>query len=350
MSRTRRAQAAPTGHEAFLPLPENRFAWTALQRLAKSARRTPHPLVYIYGPSGCGKSHLVRTFLRDERRRDGTQRIAHLTAADFAAELAEASDSGRIDDFQRQYRSSDIFACEDVQSLDRRAESQQQLLSTIDELLSTGKRVVITSTKAPGELAGLPFRLINRFQGGVSAVMQRPGEKSRALLIAHFAGLHQIPMTDGAVEQLSRELAVSPRELQSAVSQLEIAARQQKRPIDREFVEWYLKLEVKPPRATLPAVAKAVARHFGLRLADLKSSKRSQGLLVPRQVAMYLARERTDASLRNIAAYFGRDNHSCVAHAWTRVNELLATEPSMRQHIHQVDEVLKSQKPTLPNL
>lgn len=333
--------------EPFLLLDENRFAWAALERLkrdARSSRTSARPLegrlVYIHGPSGVGKSHLVRQFLRDERRRDPKLRTAILTASEFAAQLADASEARKIGEFQSRYRDLDLFVCEDLAAIEHRPETQQQLVALIDEILKSGGRLVFTSRKSPGELAGVQRRLVNRCHGGTSASIELPGPSARAALLTHFALTRQVPLPQEAIDLLAAELPVSPRELLAAVQQLEVCARLARTRIDRAFVRRYLDGEIKPQSATLPQIAQAVARQFGVPITALRGQRRAQGIVLPRQCAMFLARQFTAEPMQAIARYFGRRNHTTVLHACRRMNSLASDDPTLRQHLAQIRRAL----------
>lgn len=338
--------SSATAAEHLLLLDENRFAWAALERL-KPADRSPRQsrphegqLAYLYGPSGAGKSHLVRTFLRDERRRDSKLRTETVTASQFAAELAEASENRCIDQLQSRYRELDIFVCEDLTALEHRSETQQQLVALIDEILKSGGRVILTGRKSPGELAGVQRRLINRCHGGTCAAVDAPGPASRAALLAHFAMSKQIPLSQESIDLLANELPVSPRELLATLNQLEAAARQARARIDQALVRRYLAGEIKPQSATLSQIAQAVARHFGVSVSGLRGQRRIQGVVIPRQCAMFLARQLTAEPMQSIARYFGRRNHTTVIHACRRMKMLLTNDPTLRQHLSQLQRAL----------
>lgn len=348
--------ASPTLHEPFLLLDENRLAHAALQRLRSNSRvpaasatggREPRapglaraPLVYVYGPAGVGKSHLVRQFIREERRHSPDLKIAHVTASQFAAELAEASAEDRVAEFQERYRKLDFLACDDLGSLRKRHESQRQFVAAIDEVMNSGGCVILTGRTLAGELTGLLPRLVNRCHGGVSAAMILPGPASRASLLMQFARVRQIALTKEAIGMLAERMAVPPRELLAAVIQIDAAARlEQVSLIGVSFAERFLAGDVRP-ELKLSQIARAVARHFDVTVATIRSPNRQHGQILPRQCAMLLARELTKEPLVSIARYFGRRNHSTVIHACQRLHRLLDDEPALRRHVGQIRQTL----------
>ena len=328
--------------ESFLPLPENRLAMTAVEDLSEPSLGRPGRLVFLSGPSGVGKSLLVRELVRKEHTKSKREKRASLTASQFAAELAEASQEENLDAFQEKYRSLELLICEDVPAIAGRKESQNQLAMAIDEILAAGGRVLISSTVPAGSLERFSRRLINRFHGGVSASIGLPEFDSRVELLNHFAAARQILLPHAVAELLADALPVSPRELLASLIQLETLARRQNSAITPGLAEYYLNQETPPQPATLSEVARAVARQFGVPLSGLRGKKRAHGVVLPRQCAMFLARELTDHSLLAIAQFFGRRHHSTVLHACKRMETAQDTEPALRQHLAQIRSMLGS--------
>ncbi|MCA9072617.1 MAG: AAA family ATPase, partial [Planctomycetaceae bacterium] len=309
--------------ETFLPLPENRLAVAAVEEFFQAPTSRLGRLVFVSGPSGTGKSLLLREFLRQNPSVTRNSDSAILTASEWSAEFAEASQNQTIDAFQEKYRSLELLILEDIAPLSGRRESQTQLQAVLDEILSVGGRVLISSNQPAGSLERFSRRLINRFHGGVSVSIRLPDFDSRVQLLQHFAAARQIPLPTSVAEVLAHALPVSPRELLASLIQLETLARRQKASLTPALTEHYLHQEIMPQPATLSEVAKAVARQFDVPLSGLRGKKRAQGVVLPRQCAMFLARELTDQSLLTIAQFFGRRHHSTVVHACKRMESAL---------------------------
>jgi chromosomal replication initiator protein len=326
--------------ETFLPLPENRLALQAVEELSEPSSNRSGRLVFLSGPSGAGKTLLVKDLIRKEHAKGRKDKWASLTASQWAAEFAEASQKENIPGFQEKNRSLELLICEDITALGGRTESQTQLTMAIDEIVSTGGRILITSTEPAGNLERFTRRLINRFHGGVTAAISLPDFDGRTLLLSHFAAARQILLPPSVADLLADALPVSPRELLAAVIQLETLARRQNSGITPALAEYYLNQETMPSPATLSEVAKAVARQFGVSLSGLRGKKRAHGVVLPRQCAMFLARELTDHSLLAIAQFFGRRHHSTVLHACKRMETAQDSEPALRQHLAQIRAAL----------
>ena len=325
-------------------LPENRFAYTAIAGMADASSGSMSPL-FIYGPSGAGKSHLARHAAWLAIRRNPRTKILELTGSELAADLAAASAEKAVAAFQRSIRDADLLILEDVQALEGRPESLRQLLSLYDDLAAARVPMVITSRKSPGELQGFPAKLINRFRGGVPALIRLPGEESRVSLLEHFARTRQVPLPQTVAKVLAKQLSVSPRELLAAVLQLEQQSRLKKQALSPAFARQFLDRETLPAAVSLPDIAQSVSRHFRVALAQLKGTSRVQGLVLARQCAMFLSRELTGCSLDDIGQYYGGRDHTTVAHACRRIAELLPRRPEIGVHLGQIRSNLGVQGP-----
>jgi chromosomal replication initiator protein len=326
---------APLPPPPFLVLPENEFARAALDGFDGSAQT-----VFLYGPSGVGKSRLAQSAVDAFSTRSPGTRIQFFTASQFAAEFAEASVNKTIPLFQSLTRQLDLFVLEDLQALEGRPETQTQLLSLINELVPTGCRILWTSRKSPGELAQFQPKLISRFRAGILAPVRMPAAASRRRLLEHFARVEQIPITPAAVRLLADGLSVSPRELLSVLHRLTALARHDRVPVDPDLVRKFLAHDPPPLTLTLDDICRAVARQFGTTLAELRSRKRARSAALPRQCAMYLARELTTASLQRIGAFFGKRDHSTVIHACQRVSVLIERESDLTARLNQIRHAL----------
>ena len=316
--------------EPLLLVPEIRLAHSAISQLGSSSRSRP-PSVYISGPPGTGKSHLARLFLQGDR---GRKRM--VLASEFAAELAEASQQKDISGFRDRFQKLDTLVCEDLQALAGRTESQQQLLAVIDDILGRGGRVLITASRLPGRLDRCDRKLVNRCRGGVVVSVRRPAPASRLQLLEHFASRHQIPLPVDAAQVLARRITGSPRDLLSALGQLETLARINGGVIDLGLAQQVISGDVEAEAPGLSQIARVVARHFGVSTRRLRERSRAQHIVLPRQCAMLLARALTGTIYADIATYFGCSNPTTVLHACRRMQERLGNEPELRRAVHAI--------------
>lgn len=324
----------------FLTGKEHQYAGTAITELLHAAE-TPDPqLVYVYGPSGCGKTALISHLLLEYQAVHPEAKWEMLTASEFAARFALASSNQQIAVFQKEMRELDLLVLEDVHSLENRSHTQQELLSTLDEILARGGRAVLSSIKPPGELAHFLKKLTNRFHGGVCADIPPPDYQSRLELLEFWAELETIRLQKKELALIAQKHEYSPRELFAILKQLQTVSRINRQPLDARFVKQYLQGNLEPPRTTPAKITRAVCREFKTTLAEIRSANRSQQIVLPRQCAMFLSRELTDESLAKIANYFNRKNHSTVIHACRQIQTDLEKSPGLRQQISRIKQQL----------
>jgi chromosomal replication initiator protein len=327
-------------HSALVLVPENRFAHAAAIRLLDPSNGAV-PIVTVYGASGVGKSQMARQIARQALIERPNVRLLHLTAAEFCIELAKASQSGMLDEFQATYRKQDLLICEDLQTLQKRPESQAQLLVIIDEIVAGGGRVLLTCNQPPGELKGLCPKLINRCHGGVCGEIELPRPGTRAVLLQEFAEGRGLALKDRWVQRLAKRVDGTPRELMGAIIQLESLASAAQRPIDDGIVEEFLSRLHESAGATLADITRRVAIVFDVSVSDIRDGGRGQALVVPRQVAMYIAREGGKHRFKEIGRFFGGRSHSTVVHACQQIEERLQEDTLLWQQMQRICDGLQ---------
>jgi chromosomal replication initiator protein len=227
-----------------------------------------------------------------------------------------------------------------VQVLDHRPETQVQLLALCNDLTAADCQIIWTSRNSPGELAGFPRKLVSRFRAGVLAALQAPELQSRVDLLKHFSEVQRLAIDTESAELLAEGLAVSPRELWAAVTEVGAFSKQERRAVDSDLVRRFLRQEVAPARLRLDDICRAVARQFGISMSQLRSRKQSRGVVLPRQCAMLLSRKLSGRSFEQIGRYFGGRDHSTVIHACRRLKGLIPQEADLRLNLSQIEASL----------
>ena len=328
--------------DQFLVLPENRFAYSALHSWEELPNGEPPPPVYVYGPSGTGKSHLIRSALQHVSEIYPDWKTLSLTAADFAARYAEAAETRSFSAFRKQFQRLDVLAIEDLQALTGKFEPQRQLVVMLDDVLSHQCRVIMTCRTSAAEVSGLIPELVNRCHGAVSVSLRLPAQPSRERLLNHWAKASGLQIAPEVIPFLAEKFAVSPRELYGVLIQLRSISQQRKLTLSVDLVRKHL-LGQHPHRVfPVPDIAKQVARHFQVTLADLRAKSRQPRLVLPRQCAIYLIRELTDLSLKKIGDYFGGRDHSTILHACDKLISMLPDQPDLRQHLAKIRTQLQA--------
>lgn len=326
---------------SFLAFPENKLAVAAIQRLAPLTRRRTLQFVTLVGPPGTGKSRLARELVRswEAKRTDG--KIIYVTASEYAAQFAEASAADSIRQFQIRYRKDILlFICEDIQALAGRKETQQQLIAALDEVTESGGCVLLTSTTMPSGIRRLSSRLTNRIRGGLCIDVPLPGASSRKKLLEHYLLSESVRLTKEEIAEISQKHEFSPRELQGLLQHLK-ATQRTGRGTQLSSSEVLEQITVRE-QYTLPEIASATSKVFGVKVSDLKSPRRSKSISTARQVAMYLARELTDLKYKTVGEFFGRGNHSTVIHACKKIGSLIETNPILAHNVELVEKRLQN--------
>lgn len=338
-----RSQTLIATAELFVPLAEQSFACAALSRLSSRHRtsNTSGSLTFLSGPEGVGKSFLARSAIRDVRHQQPKLVCVFATAEELAELLAAADEQQILADVLELFAPLQILVCEDLQVLEGRTDWQNLLLTLIDQLSRNGAHVLLTCRKLPGELRNFSPRWISRCHGGLCTTLPILGRDSRAELLARLSRARQLPLaehSDQTFQWLADRWPVSPRELATLVDRLVTHVARRPAMVDVTFLERWFSESEPVENLSLDAIAAAVASEFGIEPAELRSRSRQPGLIVPRQCAMFLARELTGRPLEYIGHYFGERTHTTVSHSLSRLKELLPHAPTLRQQVQRLQK------------
>lgn len=323
----------------FIVGPENRLVEPAIGALSQGQPAAYNPLL-LSGPTGSGKSHLARGLSRLWKEQFGRE-VCYTTGDDFARDLIDAQSTHGEAEFRRRQRSVDLFVLEHLERLAEREVAQEELLNTIDALLGSGGQIVVTASAVPGEIHGLLPGLGGRLVGGLVLPLVLPGPEARAEILRAVAQARRVALPEPVIRILAEGLRASPAELQGVVKQIEAGERLDKRPADADLArEFVLRHRgQRPPE--LRRIAALAARHFSLRVAELRSPSRRQGVVKARGVAMHLARQLTYESLHAIGEYFGGRDHTTVLHACRKIEHSLTSDPTIHEAVRSLERELK---------
>ena len=328
--------ALPHTFDTFVVGPGNALAREASLAVARGRALGAGPLCLV-GPSGTGKSHLARAVVH-EAKRAGAQRALYTSAEAFTSELMLSIRGQSTASFRRRFRREcDLLVLEDVQFLEGKAATQLELFHTLEHLRLVGARVVLTASRLPRELTRLEPRLSSQLSCGLVAEMDLPDRALRRDILRDRAARGGFRLPDDCLELLVDNVHGSVRDLEGVLMQLVASSALLGRPVDRALAESALR-KVAGPSATaltLDDVIDTVAQFFGVRRSELASRSRRRASLRPRQLAMYLCRQFTDASLSEIGRALGRD-HPSVANALRAVERALLERAPLR---YQVEEL-----------
>ncbi|MBS0201347.1 MAG: ATP-binding protein [Planctomycetes bacterium] len=338
-----RTQTLIATAELCIPLTEQAFARAAMSRLS-SRHRTTHAagsLTFLSGPEGMGKSFLARSAIRDVRHQQ-PKLVAVIATAEELAEMLSAADEQQIlADVLELFHGLHILVCDDLQVLEGRHQWQNLLLELVDQLNHNGTHVLFTCRKLPGELREFSPRWISRCHGGLCTTLPVLSRDSRIELLTRLAIGRRLPLVEPSeltFQWLADRWPVSPRELSALVERLVSHCTRRSVLVDVKFLERWFSESEPVENLSLDAIAAAVASEFGIEPAELRSRSRQPGLIVPRQCAMFLARELTGRPLEFIGHYFGERTHTTVSHSLSRLKELLPHAPTLRQQVQRLQK------------
>jgi chromosomal replication initiator protein len=313
---------------------ENRLVPVAIEAILK-ARNPGYGPVVLYGPSGTGKSHLALGLVGVYRTRWRQRSAVYVPAVDFGRELADAIETQATDEFQERYRRASLLAIDDVDRLAGKEASQRELTYTLDAVLEAGGQVVLTSSVAPGQLTGFLPSLHSRMMGGLTVPLAVPGAETRLAILKRLAEERRIELGELEAKTLAVGLEWPVPRLAGALTTLHAAAPAGSA-ITLDGIREYVRSQHNTAKPSLRDIATMVARHFSLRLADLRSPSRRRAVVIARDVAMYLARALTGKSLKQIGSYFNDRDHTTVSHGCAKTESLLGSDAGIREAVEHL--------------
>ena len=320
----------------------NQFAHAACKAVASQPGSHYNPL-FLYGGVGLGKTHLANAIAHETIERQPQARVAYLSAEGFMTQLITAIRSKRMEEFKGTFRKVDVLIVDDVQFLANREGTQEEFFHTFNALHEARRQIVLTSDKVPKDIPALEERLRNRFEWGLIADIQPPDMETRVAILEKKAEVEGLDLPRDVAIYLASEIHANVRELEGSLNRLSAVASLRKTSINVEFAREVMQDLFRNRRTvTLEAIQAAVCQHYGLRLADLLSKKRTKNVAFPRQVAMYLTRKLTNASFPTIGERFGGRDHSTVIHATTSVGRKLAEDRALRATVDELERAAQN--------
>lgn len=322
----------------FIVGPENRLVEAVVAALSSGQTGIYNPLV-LFGPSGSGKSRLARG-LALLWKTQYSREVLYTTGDDFARDLIDSQETQAVEDFRRRHRAVEMLVLEHLERLAERQNAQEELLGTIDVLLATGSQILITSATAPTEIRELLPGLAGRLVGGLVVPLVLPGVEARAEILRSLARARRFDLSEPVIRILAEGLRVSPAELQGVLTQIEVGERIEGRVPNADLAREYVLRHRGRQPPELRRIAALAARHFCLRVGELRSPSRRQGVVKARGVAMHLARKLTYESLHAIGQYFGGRDHTTVLHACRKIEHSLANDPTVHDAVRKLTQQL----------
>jgi chromosomal replication initiator protein len=322
----------------------NELAAAAAHAVAEAPGKTYNPL-FIYGATGLGKTHLMQAIAHAIVERNPTAKVVYMGAEQFINEVIESIHSRTMPDFRRRYRNeADIFLVDDVHFLEGKEMTQEEFFHTFNALHEAEKQIVVTSDRPPNEIPGLESRLVSRFEWGMVADVGQPDLEHRIAILRKKAEQEHLEMTipDDVLRFIAEHVRSSVRELEGCIIKLLLFASLKHREVTIELARDALSDKIQKgdlsgesahSQPTLDRVQQVVARRWGVTPEGLRSKSRTKTLTVPRQVAMFLARDLLGMQLVEIGQAFGGRDHSTVIHSVGKVEQQLRHDHQFRDRV-----------------
>ncbi len=324
----------------FVVGPCNELAHAACQAVADQPGRLYNPL-FIFGAAGLGKTHLLTAAGNHLSQRFPSHKIVYCSTETFANDLIQAVRYDGISAFRDKYRQVDSLLLDDIQFLAGRERTQEEFFHTFNALYEAGKQIILTSDKIPRDIPGLEKRLRTRFEWGLLTDLQPPDEETKVAILQAKAAERGVELSRQVCFYLARQPESNVRVLEGYLTRIIAVSRFQEVEITLDLVRRVVGPMVSGRQVSLEEVLSTVARHYGVRVSDLKSSRKTREVTHPRQVAMYLARRLTRASFPEIGKAFGNKDHSTVVKGVKRLDRVLQEDPEEAERVRTVERILR---------
>src|SRR6266511_982370 len=313
--------------DTFIVGPSNQFAHAACRAVAEAPSRSYNPL-FIYGGVGLGKTHLMHAIGQYVLQHDHNLKLTYISSERFMNEMINAVRYDRILEFRERYRSVDVLLVDDIQFVSGKEGTQTEFFHTFNALYDAQKQIVLSSDRPPHEIPALEERLRSRFEWGLIADIQPPDLETKVAILKRKAEAELVPLPDAVAMYIAGRIKSNIRELEGSLIRLIAYASLTGREITLDLTQEVLKniLDQDDKAVTIETIQKFVSDYYQLKFGELKSKNNSKSIALPRQIAMYLCKTLTHASLPEIGRSFGGKHHSTVIHSIKKIEEMRKTD------------------------
>ena len=320
----------------------NQFAHAAARSVATNPSRSYNPL-FLYGGVGMGKTHLMHAIGRELMDKFGGMRIIYTSSERFMNEMIACIRTERMQQFHQRYREADVLLVDDIQVLGNKERTQEEFFHTFNELHDHQKQIVISSDSPPKDIPGLVERLRSRFEWGLLADLQPPDLETKMAILDKKSEAEGVKLPDDVRTFMASKTKSNVRELEGALVKLMAYSSLTGTPIHLQMAQQVLKhlVHVQDRRVTIDSIQRAVADRFQVKPSQLKEKSNTKKVVYPRQVAMYLVKELTDASLPEIGRAFGGKHHTTVIHSVNKIEQSRHVDPELNRLLHSLMDSLQ---------
>ena len=330
--------------DSFVIGSSNRFAHAAALAIAEAPAQAYNPL-FIYGHTGLGKTHLLHAIANYVGLHSSSLGVRYVTSETFMNDFINSLRDKRIEGFKQRYRAYDVLLIDDVQFFEHKERIQEEFFHTFNSLHEAGRQIVMSSDRPPRDIQTLEERLRSRFEWGLITDIQPPDLETRIAILRRKVKYDQIDVSDPEVlTHIASRVTTNIRELEGALTRVVAFASLTGRRMDVELAQDVLRdvfPQGEPTVVTIERIQELVCDRFNVTIGELTSERRSQSIVYPRQVAMYLSRELTDSSLPKIGREFGGRDHTTVMHATTKISRLIREDRTVYNLVQELTARVK---------
>jgi chromosomal replication initiator protein len=327
--------------DAFVIGSGNQFAHAACQAVAERPSKAYNPL-FLYGGVGMGKTHLMQAIGHEIKRRTPQAAICYVSSEKFTNEMINSLRYDKMISFRDKFRTMDVLLIDDIQFLAQKERTQEEFFHTFNALHESMKQIVIASDRPPKELAEFEDRLRSRFEWGLIADIQPPDLETKVAILQKKAEQERVTLPVDVALFIASNIRSNVRELEGALIRLVAHSSLIGAEITLPYTQQVLKnfIDSQARKVTIESIQKAVAEQFGLRLVEIKAKNNSRSIVYPRQIAMYLAKHLTEASLPEIGRQFGGKHHTTVLHSVDKIEGVRKDDKDLNRLLNKLTEQL----------
>jgi len=323
--------------DTFIVGASNQFAHAAALAVAEQPSKSYNPL-FLYGGVGLGKTHLMQAIGHSIKKRNPAARLTYVSAEKFTNEVIASLRFDRMPSFRDRFRTMDVLLVDDIQFIATRERTQEEFFHTFNALYDQQKQIVISSDCPPKEISAIEERLRSRFEWGLIADIQPPDLETKIAILQKKADNERVRLPDEVAEFIARAIRSNIRELEGALIRLIAYTSLTGAEINLSTTQQVLKniIDTQEKKVTIEQIQKRVGEHFGLRTQELKVRSNAKAIAFPRQVAMFLVKQLTSASLPEIGRQFGGKHHTTVLHSINKIENLRRTDKDLNKTINRL--------------
>ncbi len=328
--------------DSFVTGKANQMARAAAEQVAQRPGSSYNPL-FFYGGVGLGKTHLIHAVGAYLLEKNPNAKVRYIHAEQYVSDVVKAYQRKAFDEFKNYYHSLDLLLIDDIQFFSGKSRTQEEFFYAFEALANARKQLIITSDTYPRDMAGFEERLLSRFGSGLTVAIEPPELEMRVAILLKKAEQTKVDMPNEVAFFIAKQLRSNVRELEGALKKVIAFSTFHNQPITLDLVKEALKeiLSVSRVAVSIEAIQKTVADYYKIKVADMYSKRRPAAIALPRQIAMYLAKELTQKSLPEIGELFGGRDHTTVLHAVRKITELRGRDTQINHDLHVLEQTLR---------